>query len=72
MNFPDTPFYHLLYWLVNTAGVGSLVVLAIGLISIGAYLLTLRWIARGANLPELEDYPYPTPALHAHEEQADR
>ncbi len=71
MNFPDTPFYHFLYYLMNTAGVGSLVVLAIGLISIGAYLLTLRWIARGADLPELEDYAYPTPALHSHDEQAD-
>jgi len=64
MNFPQTPFFHLLYFLVNTVGVGSLVVFAVGLISIIAYALTLRWIASANRADELEDYAYPTPALH--------
>jgi len=66
MNFPQTPLFRFLYWLVNTPGVGSLVVLLIGGGSILAYGLTLRWIVRGGEADEEETYAYPTPALHQH------
>ena len=32
------------YWLVNTAGIGSLIVLSVGLSVLAAYVYMLRWI----------------------------
>ncbi len=67
MNFPlENPIFQFLYWLVNTAGLGGLVVALIVIISVSAYGGALRWIARGAQADELETYAYPTPALHDH------
>jgi hypothetical protein len=67
MNFPlDNPIFQSLYWLVNTPGLGGLVVALIVIISVTAYGSALRWIARGAQADELETYAYPTPALHEH------
>lgn len=70
MNFPmEYPIFQFFYWLVNTAGVGGIVVGLIGGGSLLAYALTLNWIAQGAQADETETYPYPTPALHeGHEE----
>lgn len=67
MNFPlDNPIFQFFYWLVNTAGLGGLIVGLIVIISVSAYGSALRWIARGAQADELETYAYPTPALHEH------
>ena len=69
MNFPDTALFSLLYALINTPGVGGIVVALLGggvVLSIG---LTLRWIVQGGKVDELEVYAYPTPALHAHDEE---
>jgi len=65
MNFPlENPIFQFAYWLVNTAGVGGLAVVLIVIISLSAYAGALRWIARGTQANEPEQYAYPTPALH--------
>ena len=72
MNFPlEYPVFRLLYWLINTAGVGGVIAIVFGIGSMLAYLLTLRWIQVAADPHELETYAYPTPALlgHEHEEE---
>ncbi|MFQ5422041.1 MAG: hypothetical protein ACE5FD_16800 [Anaerolineae bacterium] len=64
MNFPDTAIFTFLYRLINSPGIGSTMVLALGggiVLSVG---LTLRWINRGGQTDELAAYAYPTPALH--------
>ena len=67
MRFPlDNPFLEFLYWLLNTPGLGGLIVGLIVIIWIGAAGSAVRWIARGALADEPETYPYPTPALHEH------
>ena len=67
MNFPmDNPLFQFFYWLVNTAGVGGIVVGLVGGGSLLAYALTLRWIHQGGRSDETETYAYPTPALHQH------
>lgn len=66
--FPiDNPLFHYLYILINTPGFGGLAAAFLGGSSITIYLLTLRWIARGAGADEVQTYAYPTPALHQHE-----
>ncbi len=67
MNFPDTAFFHWLYNLINTPGYGGIVVGLLALVIVVSVILMLRWIARGANADEAEEYAYPTPALHHHE-----
>ncbi len=66
MNFPDNSIFRFLYWLVNTPGLGGLIVGLIVVISVSAFGGALNWIARGAQADELETYAYPTPALHDH------
>ena len=69
MNFPlEYTLFSFFYWLVNTAGVGGVLVGLLGGGSLLAYFLTLRWISRGANVEEKEVYAYPTPALLGHTE----
>jgi hypothetical protein len=66
MNFPlENPAFSFFYWLVNTPGIGGLVVTLFVGLSIAIYSLTIRWIQRGADANEDETYSYPTPALHA-------
>lgn len=67
MNYPQSPLFEFLYWLINTPPVGGMVVGIIGGGSILAYGLTLRWIVQGREADERETYTYPTPALHEHE-----
>ncbi|MFQ5592686.1 MAG: hypothetical protein ACE5HA_00835 [Anaerolineae bacterium] len=66
-HFPmENPIFQFFYWLVNTAGVGGLAVgllVTFAVISVGG---ALRWIVRGAQATDPEDYAYPTPALHEH------
>ena len=66
MNFPDTPFFELVYWFLNTAGIGGVVsiLLAVGLIS--GFLSAIRWIVMGAKADENEVYSYPTSSLIDH------
>lgn len=67
MNFPlEYPFYQLLYWLVNTVGVGGIAAALVGGGSILAYGLTLLWIRRGGDADDPETYSYPTPTLVGH------
>jgi hypothetical protein len=64
MNFPiHLPVFQFLYMLVNLPGLGGLAVALVAAGSILAYTLTLRWIARGSDVEEAENYSYPTPAL---------
>lgn len=72
MNFPDTPPFELIYWLINTPGVGGLIAMVLGAMSVTVYLLTLRWIQRGADPQARETYAYPTPALHEHKSSSAR
>ncbi len=67
MNFPDTPFFQILYAIINTPGIGGIIVITLGLSMSTAVFLTLRWIARGSQAEESEIYAYPTTALHDHE-----
>jgi hypothetical protein len=64
MNFPiDEPIFQFFYWLVNTPGLGGIVVGTIIAISLAIYAGALLWIARGARSDEMETYAYPTPSL---------
>lgn len=68
MNFPmQYPIFRFFYWLVNTAGLGGIVVGLVGGGSVLAYALTLRWIQKGAQVDEAAAYTYPTAALYTHE-----
>jgi hypothetical protein len=64
MNFPESSLFDWLYVLINTPGVGSLIAVMMAVTILIAVALTLRWIARGAEADEPEEYAYPTPALH--------
>jgi hypothetical protein len=69
MNFPDNLLFAFLYWLINTPGLGGIIV---GMLGVGMMLsvgLTLRWIVQGGELKEPEEYAYPTPALHSDESE---
>ena len=39
------------HWLVDTAGIGSIVVLGVGLAVLAAYVYMLRWIQRAPSDP---------------------
>jgi len=66
MNFPDTALFSILYRFINTPGIGGLIVVLLGVSMLTSVVLMLRWIGRGANRDELDEYAYPTPALHQH------
>jgi len=67
MNFPlDQPIFRFFYWLMNTPGVGGVVVVLIVVLSVLIYTGTLFWIARGGQADEPETYAYPTSTLHQH------
>ena len=67
MNFPESPFLSFLYWLLNTPGIGGIIVGLLALAMLTSIGLTLRWIKRGADVDEAEAYAYPTPALFGEE-----
>ena len=69
MNFPDEPLIRFLYWLVDTAGLGSIIVAITGGGIVTAVALTLNWIRRGSNADETEVYTHPTPSLIHHEQE---
>lgn len=69
MGFPlEYPIFEFLYWLINTAGLGGLAAILLGVGSLTAYLLTLRWIMRGAEADEIHTYTYPTHTLLEHDD----
>ena len=72
MNFPmELPVFRFIYWLLNTPGIGGLVVVLFigGLVT--TYLMVLRWVVMGARADESDQYPYPTSTLigHGHVEE---
>ena len=69
MNFPmQYPIFQFFHWMVNTPGVGSVIVALAGGGSMLFYFLTLRRI-RAAKDENGETYSYPTPALHEHDDE---
>jgi hypothetical protein len=67
MRFPiDNPIFQFFFWLVDTPGLGGLIVGLIVVVFVSASGSALRWIAQGAQADEAETYAYPTPALHKH------
>ncbi|RME45441.1 MAG: hypothetical protein D6791_10755 [Chloroflexi bacterium] len=67
MNFPlENPFYQFVYHVMNTAGIGGLIVGVEALLIMVTVFFGLRHIAVGARADEPETYAYPTPALHHH------
>jgi hypothetical protein len=69
MNFPMTqPIFQFFYWLVNTPGLGGVVILFLTSGAALAAVLTLRWISDGSQANEPETYSYPTPSLF-HDDQ---
>lgn len=69
MNFPENALLTFLYALINTPSVGGVVVALLGVGVVLSVGLTLNWIVRGGQVDEPEAYAYPTPALHAHDEE---
>ena len=64
MNFPMTqPLFQFFYWLVDTPGLGGVVLLLLTSGAILTAILTLRWICDGSKAKESETYSYPTPSL---------
>ncbi len=67
MSFPlDNPIFQFFFWLVNTPGLGGLIVGLIVVVFVSMAGGALQWIVRGAQADEPETYAYPTPALHEH------
>jgi len=65
MDIPfDNPILKYIYWLLNTPGVGGIVVGFIGASLVLSYGFMVKWISDGDKSPEDETYTYPTPALH--------
>ena len=65
MNFPMTqPIFQFFYWLVNTPGLGGVVLLFLTLGAVLAAIWTLHWISAGRQAKESETYSYPTSSLH--------
>ena len=52
------------FTLVELLVVISIIAVLLAVIILFAVAVTLRWIVRGADADEPEEYAYPTPALH--------
>ena len=66
MNFPlQYPIFQFFYWLVNTPGVGGLIVVLIGGVCTAGAFFMLRWIALAGKKDESETHPFPSPSFHA-------
>ncbi len=69
MNFPmDYPIFKFFYWLLNTPGLGGIIV---GFLASAILLIfgkTLLWISGGGKAEESEIFTYPTSAMQEHEE----
>ena len=70
MNFPSTqPLFEFFYWLVNTPGLGGIVLIALVSGVLAAAITTFRWIHAGGKGEETETYSYPTPPLYNHDKR---
>lgn len=59
MNFPmDEPLFQFFYWLVNTPGIGAVVIGLLVGAAVTVFILTLRWIT-SAKSEGGESLPYP-------------
>ena len=68
MNFPmEKPIFQFLFWLMNTPGLGGIVVSLVVGGALAIYARGLFFIAAGAKANEADTYVYPTPTLHRHE-----
>ena len=64
MTFPMAqPIFQFFYWLVNTPGLGGIVLLILTTGTVLAAILTLRWISDGRQAKEPETYSFPTSSL---------
>lgn len=69
MNFPlEYDLFRFLYWLINTPGIGGILVILIVLTLVLVILMVFRWIMLGTHADEAEVYSYPTRTLIEHEE----
>ena len=69
MNFPmDFPVFKFFYWLINTPGLGGIVVGFLASLILLIFGKTLLWISLGGQADERDTYSYPTSALHKHED----
>ncbi len=67
MSFPENALLEFLYNLINTPGVGGIAVSILGMSIFLIVGLTLRWIKKGADVNEIEEYTYPTSSLLEHD-----
>ncbi len=64
MNFPMMqPIFQFFYWLVNTPGLGGIVLLVLSLGAVLVSLMTINWISSGKQDDESDSYSYPTSSL---------
>jgi len=64
MNFPlEYGFFRLIYWILNTPGVGGVVALLIGGGIVSLVLLALQWITSAGNVDDDSLYSFPTSTL---------
>ncbi len=64
MNFPMVqPIFQFFYWLVNTPGLGGIVLLVLSSGAVLGACGTLFWINRGKQVDEGDTYSYPTSSL---------
>ncbi len=69
VNFPNSqPLYQFFYWLVNTPGLGGIVLIVLTFSVVVAAIATFRWIYAGGKGEETETYSYPTPPLYHSDE----
>jgi len=70
MNFPlDNPLFQLFYWLIDTAGIGGIAAILVGVGSVSMYAITFYWIYLGSKEDDPDTYSFPTTALfHDHED----
>jgi len=67
MRFPENALLEFVYWLINTPGLGGIVVGLLGVTILTIVSLTLRWIVKGGEADEKEEYVYPTSTLLGHD-----
>jgi hypothetical protein len=63
MNFPTQPLFEFFYWLVNTPGLGGIVLAFLTAGVIVAAIFTLRWICAGKQVKPSDAYSYPAESL---------
>lgn len=64
MQIQPNPIFTLLYWLLNTPGIGALIVALLGTFLVVLFASVLRWIAKGSSANESAVFTYPTEGLH--------